>query len=167
MIRVLLLSSFLSLPSLFATPSSIDSVGLPLAPANRYDTRKIETMDADAEVWYSLEHVYDLEGETVRHGLFIQRIRSRDRERHRTDYVEVRRMYYEGEPADHQVISTWIEGVLRKREYKLSEALVVTLEFNASGQPIRGPRRNARGGRAKRERITNVFDRVYKINSNE
>ncbi|MDA3874937.1 MAG: hypothetical protein PF795_13390 [Kiritimatiellae bacterium] len=167
MIRTLFLSSLVSVTTLLATPSSIDAIGLPVAPASRFETEKIEKVDPDAEVWYSLEHVYAYEGEKVRHGLWIQRSRSRDRERYRTDFVEIRRMYYEGEGAEHEVVSTWIDGVLRKREYKLSDELMITLEFNASGQPMRGPRQNARGGRAKRERITNVFDEVYKINHNE
>jgi len=154
----------MSVASLLAAPSSIDVIGLPQAPATRYDLEEVEEVNPEAEVWYRLRHWYEKGGDEVLHGLWIERRRSRDRERYNTDYVEVRRMYYDGERSAHSVVSTWVGGMLRKREYRLSDELDITVEFNSRGEPMQGPRSNARGGRAKRERITDIFDNIYELN---
>jgi hypothetical protein len=159
----LLLVSFSCLLS--AAPSSIDAPGMPKAPSVRYDLETVETVDPEAETWYLSYSYFEEEGKPVRHGLYIERTRSRDRERHATHYEELRRIYYSGEPSMHEVTSIWIDGILRRRDYRLSEKMVITLEYNEQGEIIRGLKQKARGGRAKRERITELFDRIYELNT--
>lgn len=165
MIRMLICAGILALGNSPAAPSSIDALGLPQAPSTRYDLKKVENVDREAEQWYLSYSYYEENGERVTHGIRIDRVRSRDRERHATDYVETRRLYHDGEASRFTVVSTWVEGVLRQREYHLTENLVITLNYNSRGQLMRGPRQNARGGRAKRERITNVFDSVFQLST--
>ncbi len=159
----LLLLFLISLSSLGAAPSSIDSLGLPEAPENRYQLEQVEQIDREAEVWYSFYTYYTSGEAQVKHGLWIERMRSRDRERHASDFVETRRIYYAGEVSNHSVVSVWINGVLRQRDYILSEDLRVTVKYNEQGQEMRGAKANARGGRAKKERIIRVFDNVYNL----
>ncbi|WFB37468.1 hypothetical protein P3T73_06805 [Kiritimatiellota bacterium B12222] len=156
---------FLTSFTLQAAPSSIDSLGLPEKPETRYDLDEVENIDREERVWYEFYTSYTENGEEVKHGLWMERERSRDRERHDTDYVEVRKIYYQGEVSTHSVVSTWVNGVLRERNYILSEELNVLIKYNAQGQEIMGPKANARGGRAKRERITRIFNEVYQINN--
>jgi hypothetical protein len=161
LVKLLCLSS---LP-LLAAPSSIDALGLPEAPENRYNLEEFESVLPDALIWYTFYTYFNEGGEEVKHGLWIERTRSRDRERYNRDYMEVRRIYYHGKISQHAIESTWIGGVLRQRDYILSENLVITIRYNEQGQEEMGPKANARAGRAKRERITRVFDEVYKLNN--
>ena len=147
-------------------PSSIDSLGLPAFPENRYNLETSESILRDELVWYRFYTYFTNDsGNETRHGLWIERIRSRDRERYNTDFVETRKIFYQGSESQHAVISTWVGGVLRERKYVLSEKLEIVIEYNEAGQEMMGPKANARGGRAKRERITRVFDEIYKLNN--
>lgn len=148
-----------------AAPSSIDRMGLPVSAAKRIGMRTVENLDREAEVWYRSHQEYGDEGSATKHGLEVIRTRSKDRTQHNTDYVEVRQMYYEGVAAEHRVQSVWIDGTLRRREYRLNADLSVEREFTADGRLVRGAKANARGGRAKRERIIAVFDEVYQLDN--
>ncbi|MDF3128504.1 hypothetical protein P0Y35_04790 [Kiritimatiellaeota bacterium B1221] len=159
----IILMCFISFSALWAAPSSIDSLGLPEVPENRYQLDEWEKIDREAEIWYTFYTYYKSGEDEVKHGLWIERTRSRDRERHATDFEETRKIYYEGEVSVHSVVSIWINGVLRQRDYILSEDLRVTVKFNEQGQEMRGPKANARGGRAKKERIIRVFNDVYNL----
>ena len=154
----------LSITSFLAASSSIDSLGLPAHPENRFSLQTFEELDRDALVWYTYYRYYLEEGSQVKHGLWIERVRSRDRERFDTDFEEVRHMYYQGERSTHSVKSIWIGGVLRERIYTLSEQLQIEVKYNADGREMMEGTANARGGRAKRERIVRVFKDVYNLN---
>lgn len=162
-IKIFLTLIFLQFSALFAAPSSIDALSLPEVPANRYNLEKVELVQADSLVWYTAYSFHKSGELEIKHGLWIERTRSRDRERYNTDYEEMRRIYYEGEASIHGVKSIWVAGVLRQRDYILSENLVITIEYNDQGQEMMGPKANARGGRAKREQIIRVFNDVYKL----
>ena len=162
----LLIFIIMYISALRAAPSSIDSLGLPEEPETRYNVETSETILRDELVWYSFYSFFISEsGDETKHGLWIERIRSRDRERFNTDFVETRKIYYSGEESLHSVVSTWVAGILRERQYIISEELNITLKYNDQGQEIRGPKASARGGRAKRERIIRVFNEIYKLNN--
>ncbi len=146
-----------------AAPSSIDSLALPKAPSQRFGMKEHVESDPDLERWYYAYRYFEQGGAEIKHGLEIERKRSRDRERFDTDYVEKRRIYYEGKAAQHFVESTWVNGVLRKRVYHIQQGLEVVLEYNADGALKQGPKAHARGGRAKRERIVAIFHEVYEL----
>lgn len=144
--------------------SSIRSVDLPQAPSNRYAIQESETQNQEELIWYAFYRYYLKGEEQVKHGLWIERTRSRDRERFNTDFTEVRKIFYEGKASTHSVESTWIDGVLRERIFILNAKLKISVKYNAQGQEIMGPKAKARGGLAKRERITRVFNDVYELN---
>ena len=161
--RLLMLLT-LSVSSLLAAASSIDSLNLPSHPENRFSLETVERMDPDALVWFTYYRYYLEEGSQVKHGLWIERVRSRDRERFDTDFEEIRHMYYQGERSAHSVKSIWIAGVLRKRVYRLTEQLTIEVTYNEDGRERMEGAAKARGGRAKRERIVRIFQDVYNLN---
>lgn len=149
----------------WAQPSSIDSFPLPEAPSRRFDVEVRESVRPEEEVWYALERFYGQESGAVRHGLFVERVRTRDREQRHLYFREYRHLYEQGARQDAHVISTYENGVLRLREYVALPGLVLSVEFNAQGQEILLPGRTARGALRKRERITSYFDTLFEINS--
>jgi len=149
---------------LFGSSSSIDSIPLPKAPENRIGTQESESLQQDDLIWYTFYRFYTQENQEIKNGLWIERTRSRDRERFNSDFTEIRKIYYHGTPSSHSVESTWIAGTLRERVYILSEKLRISVQYNAEGQEVMGAKAKARGGRAKRERITRVFNDVYELN---
>ncbi len=157
-----LIALWIPLSCLQAT-SSINSVPLPKNPENRVGIKESEDLKPDELIWYKFYRFYPSGGQEVLHGLWIERTRDKDRERHNTHFTEVRKIYYNGTESQHSVTSVWEEGVLRKRTYVLSEKLQIEVQFNAQGQEVMGPKAKARGGRAKRERITRVFHEVYEL----
>ena len=161
--RFLMLLTF-SVSSFLVASSSIDSLGLPAHPENRFSLQTFQQMDRDALVWYTLYRYFLEEGAQVKHGLWIERVRSRDRERFDTDFVELRHIYYQGVRSAHSVKSIWIGGVMRERIYTLTEKLKIEVNYNEEGREMMEGAANARGGRAKRERIVRVFKDVYNLN---
>jgi len=153
---------FIFAPSVGAV-SSIDAMGLPAHPENRYTLQEFESLEKEELIWYTFYRYYMESGQEVKHGLWITRMRSRDRERFDTDFEEKRVIYYEGVPSNHSVESVWIDGVLRERVFTLSENLVIKITYNDDGKEIMEGKANARGGRAKRERIVRVFNDVYEL----
>lgn len=162
--KILVMSCSLWIATVFAVPSSIDQLPLPQEPSRRYGLKEVERVKQEAELWFERYSVYEEGGKEKRHGLWIERRRTRDRERFDQDFTEVRRMYYSGKLAEHRVESIYQRGVLRKRIYVLSNDLQIEVEYNERGEALRGKRASARGGRAKRERVMRVFDDVYDLN---
>jgi hypothetical protein len=148
---------------LVAAPSSIDTLALPTPPVRRYDLETVEEVRRGEETWYRRVQVFERDGAKVRHGLEIERVRTRDRETFDLDYIETRRMYDGGVPAPHRVVSTYEKGVLRQRDYVVDGDFTISLRFNESGQEIQAPGAATRGAGRKRDRITHVFDSLYEL----
>ena len=144
--------------------SSINSIDLPKPPERRVGMKESEQLKPTDLTWYRYYQFYTSGETVVKNGLWIERTRDKDRERYDTDFTEVRRIFYNGTPSVHSVKSVWIEGVLRERVYELSEKLIIKVMYNAQGQEVMGAKAKARGGRAKRERVTRVFNEVYELN---
>lgn len=149
---------------LSAQTSSIDVFPLPQLPERRFDVQVHQAQDLEQERWYLREHFYLREDARVRHGLLIERIRLRDRERATSEFQEIRRMYEHGEAGPHKVISIYQAGVLRERRYQAAADLVLVVEFNESGQEILQMGRTARGAQRKRERIIAHYHQIFELN---
>ncbi|MCH8526433.1 MAG: hypothetical protein LAT79_04640 [Kiritimatiellae bacterium] len=149
----------------WAQPSSIDTFPLPDPPSRRFDIEVEEVSRPDESVWYQQTRTFRSSDGPVRHGIYIERIRTRDREQRHTHFKEYRYLYEQGERQDAHIISTFENGVLRTREYVAMPGLVLSVEFNEQGQEIQLPGRTARGALRKRERITSFFDTLFEINT--
>jgi hypothetical protein len=164
MIRPFFLLSLISALT-WAQPSSIDTFPLPEAPSRRFDIEVEQHQSPEEAVWYQQIRFFRSSDGPVRHGVYVERVRTRDREQRMQYFREYRHLYELGERQDAHVISTYESGVLRRRDYVAVPGLVLTVEFNEQGQEINLPGRTARGALRKRERITSYFDTVFEINS--
>jgi len=144
-------------------PASIEAFPMPTAPARRFDVQVREKTAPEAELWYHRYGYYLRGEEEIRHGVEVERIRMRDRERHATEFKEVRHVWDEGARHEARVESLYQEGVLRQRDYIATAEVRLTVLYNADGQEIREPGRHARGGLRVRERITSQFDTIFEL----
>lgn len=149
----------------WAQPSSIDAFPLPEAPSRRFDLEVEEVNRPDEAVWYQRVRFYRSSDGPVRHGVYVERVRTRDREQRHTHFQENRYLYEQGERQEAHILSTYENGILRNRDYVAMEGLVLSLEYNEQGQEIQLPGRTARGALRKRDRITSFFDSLFEINS--
>ncbi len=164
MMRSIFLFSLISALT-WAQPSSIDTFPLPEAPSRRFDIEVEEITSPEEAVWYQQIRFFRSSDGPVRHGVYVERVRTRDREQRHTHFQEFRHLYEQGERQEAHIVSTYEDGVLRQRDYVALPGLVLSVEFNAQGQEIQLPGRTARGALRKRERISSYFDTLFELNT--